>query len=378
VKVLHVQKVKGIAGSEKFFLEMLPLVHQQGIEVSFCCIYPAADFDRVQPFIQQMEAAQIHVHALAIRGDWQVLRIVRFLSKVIRHGNFNLVHAHLIHADLWSSLCARLRFRRKWLLVSTKHGYDEGYMNRNGLDVFPKDGGKYLKIARFAEKKIDFSCALSQGLGKFYAGMGITRTPLMYIHHGYEVPAEIPAYPKKYDLVLPGRYTPLKNHDLLLQAVALLERSGKVLELVFSGYFGPADAAAMQQRIAALELRSTVQFIGHQPDILKVISQARVCVIPSKAEGFGLVVLDTFAAQTPVVVNDTPALNEIVKHNETGLIFRKNEAESLAEQIGRLLEDPELCARLSANAALELREKFNLTAALEKWLAVYAELQPAP
>lgn len=354
---------------------MLPLIHRQGIEVSFCCIYPAADLERVKPFIAQMEAAGIRVYALAISSDRQVLRVVRFLGKVIRAGGFDIVHAHLIHADLWASVCARLQFNRKWHLISTKHGYDEAYMNRHGLEVFPQDGGKYLKLAKFAEKKIDFSCALSRGLGQFYADMGITRKALPYIHHGYEIPETIVVYPPKYDLVLPGRFTPLKGHVLLLQALAVLEQSGKVLSLVFSGYFSPADQVMMEERIADLKLKSTVQFIGHQPDILKVIGQARICVIPSRAEGFGLVVLDAFAAQTPVVVNDTPALNEIVAHNETGLIFRKNDAENLAEQISRLLKDEELSEQLSVRAAQVLREKFNLEVALKNWLAVYAAVR---
>lgn len=372
MKVLHIQKVKGIAGSEKFFLEMLPLIHQQGIEVSFCCIYPATDVERVKPFITQMEGAGIRVYTLAISSDRQIWRVVRFLGKLIRRGGFDFVHAHLIHADLWASLCARLQFGRKWRLISTKHGYDEAYMNRHGLEAVPQDGGKYLKLAKFAEKKIDFSCALSQGLGQFYADMGITKQPLPFIHHGYEIPATIPGYEPVYDLVLPGRYTPLKGHALLLEALAILEKSEKALHLVFSGYFSPADQENMEAKIVELGLQSVVEFIGHQPDILKVIGQARVCVIPSRAEGFGLVVLDAFAARTPVVVNDTPALNEIVAHNETGLIFRKNDAASLAEQISRLLDEQALGERLNAKAAQVLRDKFNLEVALKNWLAVYA------
>jgi glycosyltransferase involved in cell wall biosynthesis len=70
-----------------------------------------------------------------------------------------------------------------------------------------------------------------------------------------------------------------------------------------------------------------------------------VLAAPSRAEGFGLPVLEAMAAGVPVVVSDAPALTELV--DRAGLVARREDAAGLAETIGGLLADPQLAADLA-------------------------------
>ena len=82
---------------------------------------------------------------------------------------------------------------------------------------------------------------------------------------------------------------------------------------------------------------------------------ADVCVVPSIYEPFGLVALEAMASSCPCIVADTGGLREVVPHDEVGLRFRAKDPESLAEMTVRVLDDAELCRRLTAEAFEHLR-----------------------
>ena len=100
---------------------------------------------------------------------------------------------------------------------------------------------------------------------------------------------------------------------------------------------------------------------------------ADVCVVPSIYEPFGLVALEAMASSCPCIVADTGGLREVVPHDEVGLRFRARDPQSLAEMTIRVLEDAELCRRLTAEAFEHLR-RFDWADVAERTAAVYDEL----
>jgi glycosyltransferase involved in cell wall biosynthesis len=71
-------------------------------------------------------------------------------------------------------------------------------------------------------------------------------------------------------------------------------------------------------------------------------------------EGWGITVIEANAVGTPVVATDAPGLRDAVRDGETGLLVADGPADAfalrLAERVAVLLDDPALCARLSAGA----------------------------
>jgi glycosyltransferase involved in cell wall biosynthesis len=95
--------------------------------------------------------------------------------------------------------------------------------------------------------------------------------------------------------------------------------------------------------------------LGHltDADLAVVLDRATIFVFPSRAEGFGLPIVEAFHFGTPVIHSDDPAILEV--SGGAGLSVERDGAGSYAERlaaaIGSVLEDGELRARLAVHSA---------------------------
>ena len=104
---------------------------------------------------------------------------------------------------------------------------------------------------------------------------------------------------------------------------------------------------------------------------------ADLTVVPSIYEPFGLVALEAMASGCPCIVADTGGLREVGPHEEAGLRFAARDPEALAEVAIRVLSDPELKARLIAEAKEHVL-RFDWADVAAQTAAVYAELVGRP
>jgi glycosyltransferase involved in cell wall biosynthesis len=104
-------------------------------------------------------------------------------------------------------------------------------------------------------------------------------------------------------------------------------------------------------QLEALEARATARGVRSYIDIrtrvdeahkVALLESAHILVAPSRYEGFGIPPIEAMAAGCAVVTTDCAAGNEIVSHNETGLLTRYNDPSDLADAVLRLLSDERL------------------------------------
>jgi glycosyltransferase involved in cell wall biosynthesis len=153
-------------------------------------------------------------------------------------------------------------------------------------------------------------------------------------------------------LLYVGGMSPHKNLGALIDACAALRQDTRCsdLRLVlvgdFSGDVFYSAYAALQQRVARLQLREAVVFTGYIDDatLAYVYNGAAALVLPSLWEGFGLPVIEAMACGTPVVASQRGALPEVV--GAAGLLCDLDRPDDLRAQLLRLLTDPDLQTRL--------------------------------
>ena len=113
---------------------------------------------------------------------------------------------------------------------------------------------------------------------------------------------------------------------------------------------GPQEREA--RRYVMTRRLADVEFLGRVTDTEKVqlFRTADVFVSPATGqESFGIVLLEAMAAGAPIVCSDIHGYKGVVKRGEQALLVPPGEPKPLAEAIGRLLDDPELRARLGAS-----------------------------
>lgn len=177
----------------------------------------------------------------------------------------------------------------------------------------------------------------------------------------------------------PCRADEHKDIDAFLDAAGILKKNNEERSLLFVIATDASDPfyqyAVNRARINGLTEEECIFQKFSYKQMSTIYRHAHVCVVPSKHESFGQVVLEAFLMGVPVVAANISALTEIVVHCETGLHFTSGKSQELACHIERLLEDSELRERLIRNGRnlVETEERFSLETMRKSHEALYAK-----
>lgn len=169
-----------------------------------------------------------------------------------------------------------------------------------------------------------------------------------------------------------------KGQDILLRALQLIKDrygfSRFMLDFIGSG----ASHDYLVELTRELGLQNQVQFLGDQDRswIFAHLCDYHLLVQPSRYEGFGLTVIEGFAAGLPVLASDIEGPAEIIHNVPGGYLFQRGSVESCAEQIYRIIQqytDNKLTA-VSGETVQALREKYSIEACTRGYLREYANL----
>ncbi len=155
-------------------------------------------------------------------------------------------------------------------------------------------------------------------------------------------------------LVFVGRIQLLKGVDVAVGALAALQRPDAVLIVIggASGAEGDAEVQRLHALVDDLGVRDQVRFIDAQPHhaLSTYYRAADVCLVPSRAESFGLVALEAAACGVPVVAAAVGGLRTLVEHGETGFLIDSRDPQVYAKHIEAVLASPSYAHTLSRNA----------------------------
>lgn len=187
-------------------------------------------------------------------------------------------------------------------------------------------------------------------------------------------------------VVCVGTLHEVKGQRYLIEAAADLKRRGRRVDVELVGD-GP-DGSMLAELAARLGVDDRVELVGplDHNEVIERYRRAHVMVAPSVAsrdgrrEGIPTVIMEAMAAGTPVVASDLSGIPELVVHEDSGLLTPPGDSSAIADAIERILDDPDLAARLAGNADRTVREAFDLgrtTGRLAELMNAVATPQPA-
>ncbi|CAI9403973.1 glycosyltransferase [Aestuariimicrobium sp. T2.26MG-19.2B] len=159
--------------------------------------------------------------------------------------------------------------------------------------------------------------------------------------------------------VFAARLQPLKGPDLAMRALAHVEKWLRP-RLVIAGDYS-ADFADYGRDLAALVgrlgLSEEVEFVGGQDreSLAELIRGARLMLVPSHSETFGLIALEAAASGVPVIAAAAGGLREAVVHGETGQLMDSRDPAEWGKAITHVLTTPGLHERMSVVAPIHAR-----------------------
>jgi len=338
VKVLHVHRIGGIGGSERHLLTLLPALAERGVDVRFLGLDdPSGAPD---PFY---EALTVPYERLAAPRDVDPALALR-VRRAVRSAD--LVHTHLVHADVYGALGARR-------LVSTKHNDD------------PFRAGGFRFVERALAHRASRVIAITQALARFQVErVGLPAEKVEVIHYGLDYlpqawgtnpPDPVPADARV--LLCVCRLEPQKGVDVAIRALADIPDAHLVV-------LGEGPQRAELEQLAG----DRVHLLGRVPDVAAWLRRADVLVHPARWEGFGLALLEAMLASLPVVATQVSSIPEIVVDGETGLLVPPDDPSALAAALNRVLTDP---AGYGERGRARARGEFSVAQMTDRTLAVY-------
>jgi glycosyltransferase involved in cell wall biosynthesis len=205
--------------------------------------------------------------------------------------------------------------------------------------------------------KVHHWVAISDAQKKEHVDMGIPEDRITVIPHFYESTGAAPDYPNQGDALFVGRLSSEKGVDRLLTAWEGIQDCGRTLWIV-----GDGPERGSLERIVRSKRLKNVSFTGflNQQDLVPIWEKAACSIVPSVwKEPFGMVVLESWAQQRPVIAHRIGALEEIVSHGGDGLLVPVDEPRALSEAILSLLHDPARGKAMGIAGAERLSQQYS-------------------
>lgn len=359
MKVLHLHKVTGVSGSERHLLALLPALRAAGVDAWFLGLDVAgSDAPRLYRELDAVGVPYRHVRC----GVDVSPRMARDVVRAVAAERPDLLHTHLVHADVYGALAAK---RLQLPFVSTRHN-DDRYLL-----------GPFRFVDRAFARGARRLIAISDAVRVFLERAGHDPAKLVTIRYGLdELPPEpsdpTPAaagVPPDVPLALAvGRLIEQKDHATLLRAFARVHERLPEARLAVLGS-GPLET---DLRALAAELGvGDVVLLPGRTAIRDWLERADVFVHTSRWEGFGIALLEAMLASLPVVATNVSAVPEVVVPGETGALLAAGDAEGVARELVALLGDPALARRLGEAGERRARTEFSVARMTERTLGVY-------
>ncbi len=300
--------------------------------------------------LQQLDS-RITVHSL--RRPPRSLSPRHLLSA---HGLLRRIRPQILHYHLHRN---RLLFHYPARHIITVHGMLGAYSPLTHLAL------------RLANGVVAISSAVQQALKTQYRLRNTVR-----IHNGIHTENLTVKHYRHYPLRLVNVArldTADKAQDVLIRAIQLLQLRERPLlcrlDLIGSGAARPKLEALVRE----LGLERVVRFRGQLPrqTVYSELSGYDLMVHPSRSEGFGLAVAEGMAAGLPVLVADSPALAEVIRHGELGQMFPTDSAEACAAAIIRFAEQQEEAHRKAERAKDYARRHYSMEAMAQAYEKLY-------
>jgi glycosyltransferase involved in cell wall biosynthesis len=167
-----------------------------------------------------------------------------------------------------------------------------------------------------------------------------------------------------------ARFSPQKDHQTLLQALASLQHLEWELDLIGDGPL----IDRVKSLAVSLKLSGRTRFLGQRMDVESLLAQSQISILATNWEGFPLSILESMRAGLPVIASSVGGVEEAILDEETGYLVPRGDVAALRDRIRALVEAPDLRLRMGKLARVRYEQHFSLETAVRKTLDVYHQV----
>ena len=354
MKILQVCSVTTFGGGERHLADLSHALADRGHEVYAASVPGSPLWDELSFLNKQ------NTFALSRRN---YVKNVAGLTGFIHAHGIEIVHAHAARDYPLAAQAVKLASCGR--LVLTRHA------------LFP-----LRRINRYLLRNTRRVIAVSQAVAESLRSNGVIESSkITVVHNGIDIERFVPSTTRDVDhpvlVGTVGHLAPIKGHDVFLRAAALISARRNNVNFLIIGEDKSSQMnhrKSLESLVTELGLNGSVAMQGWRDDIPSVLSSLTLFVSAARSEPFGLSIVEAMAAGLPIVATASEGASEIIEDGVSGKLVPVDNAESLAEAINDLLDDPLERSRLGRNALLAAQQRFSLTRMASDTEQVYREV----
>lgn len=220
-----------------------------------------------------------------------------------------------------------------------------GVMVESGIEMGLRGLIRPLR-ARWLCRKYIQSTKLVLAMGKkgvdFYRRAGFSDSqifPFMYQTQAPEVTREISEATDPVRLVYVGKFIARKGVDLMFKGLAQSNFTNWQLDIIGTG----DEQQELEALAISLGIKDNISWLGKLPssEVMQQLMEYDLCIVPSRFEGWGVVVNEALQSHIPVLCSNQVASSELVEFSGAGLVYEAYSAQSFAFQLDVFLQNPD-------------------------------------
>ena len=292
-------------------------------------------------------------------GNWlNKIERLRMLNQILRDNQFDfIIDFRVKNNPIQEWILSRMIFKTNY--ITTIHSYISKF-------YFPKNTVLAKSIYKNCHTIVCVSKEIELNVNQKF---GYSKTETLYN------PVDIEQIEKdsqetincdfEYILGVGRMQDNIKQFDKLIEAYSKSSLINQHIHLII---LGDGDyQAVLKKQVQLLNIEKWVHFLGKVANPFKYMKRAKFTALTSRNEGFGNVLVESLACQTPVVSFNCPAgPSEIVIDKTNGLLVENQNLEKLIEAFNLFTKDTQLYNECKKNA-LESVQKFNIDAIGKQW-----------
>lgn len=362
MKIIHCFR-SPVGGIFRHVRDLLAEQTKAGHSVGFICDastggeYEDALFDKIRPSL----ALGLHRLPMARSISPRDLFTLVAIRNLIRKIGPDVVHSHSAKGGVYGRLGAAMASSAA---SSASHPIAAFYCPHGGAMHYDRaslKGKIFFAAERFLERYTDSLIFISgYEQNAYHEKVGTPRCPETVVYNGLPE-AEFSAVGTSADaadFLYIGMMRDLKGPDVFIEAFRIArEKSGKNLTAMFVG-----DGEDKDRYISVIKTHGLSEAVSIHPAMPARVAfaQAKVVVVPSRAESLPYLVLEAMAAEKPIVSTDVGGIHEIFEAYRDRLV-PSQDAEKLAQSMLNMLNDPAREAD-AKNMASHIKKRFSLDA----------------
>lgn len=329
-----------LGGTPIVVRELATRLRSAELEIEVACLKPMGIVG------QQLLERGVRVTSFDAWHPFEVMHVARKLARLVKERQINLVVSFLFHANYVASVS------RGW--------WDKDVRLFQSIQTTQPRPRWHWWLQRTIAKSADLFIVPSPSIARRMETWSDRRGWIAVIPNAVDLEhfrttattSTGGSQPRRVGFI--GRLDPVKRVPDLLEAIASLPSTYRL-----NVYGDGVMRSKLERLIVKSNLSGRVQLHGQVTDVPGAFGTIDLLVLPSDAEGFGLVLIEAMAAGVPVIGTNVDGIRDVIRAGETGLLVPPRNPAALAAAIQRLAEDAQLRERLIDNARRDVEARFS-------------------